>query len=151
MLRLRRSNPVATLSGTLGIGGHGSSGLWSYPIHVLDRGPRKCLPPMDISETESEYEVHVEVPGIPKKNIEVTIDGGVMTVKGKRDQDTESPDQKLHQVERSKSDFMRSVEIPEKVDADKVSANSKDGILIVRLPKTESSRARTIKVKGVDG
>ena len=46
---------------------------------------------------------------------------------------------------------MRSVEIPEKVDADKVSANSKDGILTVRLPKTESSRARTIKVKGVDG
>lgn len=150
MLRLTRSNPVSALSGTLGIEGHGSTDPWSYPIHVLDRGPRKYLPAMDISETESEYEVHVEVPGIPKKNIEVTIDGGVMTVKGMRDKDTESPDQKLHQVERSKSDFMRSIKLPEKVDADKVSANSKDGILTVRLPKSESSRARTIEVKGVD-
>ncbi len=105
------------------------------------------VPAFDVSETESELIVRVEVPGIDKKDITVNLSDDVLTIKGEKKQEREDKNENYHSVERLYGTFSRSMRLPVEVDADKVEATYKDGVLKVTLAKSEGSKVKTIEIK----
>lgn len=104
-------------------------------------------PTVDISETDSEYLVKAEIPEVDKKDVKVTVQDGLLTIQGERKQEKEEKGKKFHRIERSYGTFMRTFDIPDGVDDQKLKAEFKDGMLVVHLPKTEKVKTRTIEVK----
>lgn len=105
-------------------------------------------PAVDIKEEESRYVVHADVPGIKPEDIEVTLECGVLTVRGKRE--TEARDEQngyRRRFERYRGEFARHFALPDTADADRVDAKIKDGVLEVVIDKKESSKPRRITVK----
>ncbi|MBL7212296.1 MAG: Hsp20/alpha crystallin family protein [Desulfobacteraceae bacterium] len=105
------------------------------------------VPAFDISETENEYVVTAELPGIDAKDIDVTLSDGVLTVKGEKKQEKEDNGESYHRVERSYGSFQRSFRIPEKVETETVDAAYKDGVLKLTLKKAEETKPKKIEVK----
>lgn len=105
------------------------------------------LPSVDISEDAKEYLIKVEVPGIEKDQVKVTVENGVLTITGERKFEKEEKDKKYHRVERSYGSFVRSFTLPENTDGSKVRAEYKDGVLKVHLEKDEKAKPKSIDVK----
>jgi len=105
------------------------------------------VPAFDISETEKEYMITGEIPGIDAKELDITLLDGILTVKGEKKMEKEDKDENYHRVERHYGSFQRNFRIPEKVKTDKLNATYKDGVLKLTLPKTEASEAKKIEVK----
>jgi HSP20 family protein len=103
-------------------------------------------PPVDIFENDSELIVKVEVPGMASKDIEVTFENNVLTIKGERRFEHETKKENYHRVEREYGAFSRSFGLPTDVDAEKIKAEYKDGMLSVVLPKKELAKPKGIKV-----
>lgn len=104
-------------------------------------------PAVDVSETDQEYRVSVELPGLSKDDLELTIDRGRLTITGeKRTEEREEKESHLR-VERAYGSFSRSIALPETVNQDAVEASFKDGVLTVRLPRTEQARGRKVEIK----
>jgi len=108
---------------------------------------RVVVPAFDISETENEYVISGEIPGMDAKDIDITLLDGCLTVKGEKKQEKEEKDEDYHRVERHYGSFERSFRIPEKVKTDELDATYKDGILKLSLPKAEVSEVKKIEVK----
>lgn len=108
---------------------------------------RVMVPAFDVSETEKEYVVTGEIPGIDVKDLDVTLLDGRLTIKGEKKQETEEKDENYHRVERHYGSFQRSFLIPENVKKDKLEATYKDGILRLTFPKAEVSEAKKIEIK----
>ena len=112
---------------------------------------RTWMPPVDMTETADDLVLTVEVPGISDKDVSVSITGDLLTIKGERrwEQDAKEGKDKgstaLH-VERVYGQFERMIQLPFPVQADKVKATYRDGVLEVKLPKAEEVKPRTIKV-----
>ncbi len=104
-------------------------------------------PLVDISEDDKEYLVKAELPELKKDDVKVSVENGELTISGERKSEKEEKGKKFHRIERSYGSFMRSFTLPEAVKADKVTAEFKDGVLSVRLPKDESAKPKTIEVK----
>lgn len=106
-------------------------------------------PAADISETDKEYVIRAELPAVRKEDVQVTFDAGVITIKGQRKQRTEDKNEKFHRIESFCGTFERSFSLPENVDAEGISCNSKDGVLTVHLPKTvvKSEQPKRISVQ----
>jgi HSP20 family protein len=105
------------------------------------------VPAFDISETEKEYMITGEIPGIDAKELDITLLDGILTIKGEKNKEKEEKDENYHRVERHYGSFQRNFRIPEKVKTDKLDATYKDGVLKLTLPKAESSEAKKIEVK----
>ena len=105
------------------------------------------FPRVNIWTTESESIVHAEVPGVPMEDLDVTIVGTTLTLKGARKPAAQVPHERHYRHERRYGTFGRSVQLPHKVDADKVTATLEDGILSVRLPKAPEVKPRKVMVK----
>ncbi len=99
-------------------------------------------PSADISETEKEYLIRAELPAVKKEDIQVTLDNGVITIKGERRQQKEDKNEKFHRVENFYGSFERSFSVPENVKADAIRCDSKDGVLSVHIPKAEVSKQK---------
>jgi HSP20 family protein len=110
-------------------------------------GLGEWTPNMDISETKDSLVAKVEVPGMDPKDIQISLQENLLTIKGEKRQDKEEKDEHYHRVERAYGVFTRSVRLPVAVDASKVTASFKNGLLTVTLPKTPSARGTTIPVK----
>lgn len=108
---------------------------------------RVMVPAFDVSETEKEYVISGEIPGIDVKDLDVTLLDGRLTIKGEKNQEKEEKDQSYHRVERHYGSFERSFGIPENVKTDELEATYKDGILTLTLPKAEVSQVKKIEVK----
>ena len=104
------------------------------------------LPPVDISETETEYRIDVEIPAVARDDVAVSVKDGVLTVTGERKVEKDT-DGKRHRVERQYGRFSRSFRLPENVDEDHISASSRDGVLYLVVSKKEKEKPRTIEVK----
>ena len=104
-------------------------------------------PSVDIAETAEAFEIKAELPDVRKDDVRVTVEDGQLRISGERKQEKEEKGKKFHRVERSYGSFMRSFSLPENVDDSKLSAEYKDGVLNVRLPKTEKAKPRAIAVK----
>ncbi|WP_290575368.1 Hsp20/alpha crystallin family protein [Algiphilus sp.] len=99
------------------------------------------LPTVDISETDKAYTITAELAGMDRKDIEVNVDNGVLTIAGERKHEKKDEGEKHHRVERFYGRFERSFNLPENVVQEKVAAECRDGVLRVTLPKTEISHA----------
>jgi HSP20 family protein len=104
-------------------------------------------PSVDIAETPQEFVVKAELPAVKKEDVKVSVDAGVLRIQGHRQQEAEEQNQKFHRVERQYGSFMRSFTLPDNIDDAKVSADFKDGVLNVHLPKSEKTKAKTVEVK----
>jgi HSP20 family protein len=91
----------------------------------------------DISETDKEYVIRIDLPAVKKEDVKVTLDQGVISISGERKQSISGKDEKFHRVESFYGNFERSFSLPDNVNADAVSCDSKDGILTVHIPKIE--------------
>ena len=104
-------------------------------------------PETDVVETEREIRVQVEMPGLKRENIEVDVENNVLTIRGeKREERTEGQEGRYHLAERRWGTFARSFVLPRDVDADNIQASFEDGVLTVRIPKSEKARRRKIDV-----
>lgn len=95
-------------------------------------------PRLDVTETEKNVEVKAELPGMERKDIDITLDRGLLVIKGEKREEKEEKDRYYHRVERRYGTFCRSVQLPAEVKEEKIEATFKDGVLTVTLPKIES-------------
>jgi|SRR5215469_15284720 len=107
------------------------------------------MPAVDVMESEKGYEISADLPGMEEKNIEIKVTDGVLTMKGERQEEKEEKKKDYYLQERSFGSFQRSFEMPESVDADKIEASFKKGVLTVKLPKKAEAQkpAKKIEVK----
>ena len=104
-------------------------------------------PRVDIVEDEKEILVKAELPEMKKEDVKVEVLDGVLTIEGERAQEKEEKGKKFHKVERSYGKFVRQFALPAEVEAAKVEAEYKDGVLNVHLPKTAVAKPTTVTVK----
>lgn len=104
-------------------------------------------PLTDITEDDKEFLVKVELPEMKKEDVKVTVENGTLKISGERKAEKEEKTKKYHRIERSYGSFLRAFTLPDTADGSKVSADYKDGILKVHLPKTAEARSKAIEVK----
>jgi HSP20 family protein len=104
-------------------------------------------PSVDISETKDDFVVKAELPGLEAKDVNVSISGNVLTIKGEKKAEEEEKDEHYHRIERYSGSFQRVFQLPSGVKADKVEANFDKGVLKVTLPKVEEAKKKEIEVK----
>jgi HSP20 family protein len=104
-------------------------------------------PLVDIIEDNKEYLVKAELPEVKKEDVHVSVENGTLTIRGERKYEKEQKDKRYHRLERGYGSFVRSFVLPDIADAAKVSAEFKDGVLRIHLPKTEMARSRHVEVK----
>ena len=104
-------------------------------------------PPVDIFERQDHLVIRAEVPGIQKEDMDVRIENGVLTLHGERKEEKEVNEVNAHLVERVYGSFTRSFSLPTTVDATKVTAVYKDGVLEVTVPKIETAKPKKVEIK----
>jgi HSP20 family protein len=105
------------------------------------------LPAVDVSETGDKITVKAEIPGMEAKDIEISMVGDTLTIKGEKKVEREEKEENYHMVERSYGSFSRAMKLPAMVDSDKVEATYKNGVLTVVLPKKEEVKPKAIEIK----
>lgn len=105
-------------------------------------------PALDIAESEDEFTVKAEIPGCKPEDVDISIHGSTLTISGEKKQEEERKEKGYYHAERSYGSFRRDVNLASEVDAAKVEATCKDGILTVKLPKSEQAKPVKVKVKG---
>jgi HSP20 family protein len=108
----------------------------------------ESLPALDLSETNEAIEVRMNVPGVKPENIDVQVNGSLLTITGKSEEEKEEKGKTYHRIERRQGQFSRSVTLPCSINEEKVIANCKEGVLSIHLPKTAEAKNRRIKVSG---
>ncbi len=107
----------------------------------------RWTPALDFSETDKEYRIRVEVPDIPKENLDVTMDGNVVTISGHREVHEEKKTEKYIVREREEGKYVRSVRLPTPVRGDRITAHCHNGVLTVFLPKKVPAGKSKILIK----
>jgi HSP20 family protein len=120
----------------------GTSGFERQPASMV-------VPQINVSETDRELRITAELPGVSDKDIDVSLDGDILTVRGEKKLERKEEKENFHFLERSFGSFQRAIRIPFPVEPDKVQAHFENGVLTVTIPKSEAqARARRIEVKG---
>ncbi len=104
-------------------------------------------PLVDITEDDKEYLIKAELPEVKKEDVKLTIEDNVLSISGERKYEKEEKGRKYHRMERAYGSFMRSFTLPDDADGSKVSAEYKDGVLKVHVPKSEKAKPKAIEVK----
>lgn len=105
-------------------------------------------PSVDIEEEDDKYIIKADLPGVDKKDIEVKFEGGVLSIRGEKQTESETgKGTKRHRTERFHGTFARSFTLPDAVKADKVDASYKDGVLSLTIPKSEEAKPKSIDIK----
>ena len=107
-------------------------------------------PLVDIMEDEKEYLIKAELPDMKKEDVRLTVENEVLAISGERKFEQEEQGKIYHRTERAYGSFVRSFALPEDADAGKVSADYKDGMLRVHLPKSQKARSKAIEIKVAD-
>lgn len=112
------------------------------------RGVQSFNPRVDVTENGKEVRITAELPGVEEKDVEVSLSGDAITIKGEKREEKEEKGEEQYRLERSYGAFRRSFPLPCEVDADKATASFKKGVLTVTLPKTaEAAKSKKIAVK----
>ena len=130
------------LAGFFGRGPVRTNGNKKEAIALVDWAPL-----VDISEDEKEFVVKAELPEVKKEDVRVTVENGVLSICGERKVEKEEKDKKYHRVERAYGRFERSFTLPEGADGTKITAEFKEGVLKVHLPKAEVAKPKAVTVK----
>ena len=118
-----------------------------FPTFADERAGGQFALAIDVSEDENAVTLTAEVPGIGKEDLEVTLDNGVLTLRGEKKGEETTEGVNYHRVERRYGHFERRMRLPEYVDPEKVEATYKDGVLKLRIPKAEAAKAKAIQIK----
>lgn len=107
------------------------------------------LPSIDVAETDDAIEVSAELPGLERKDIEISIDADVLTIRGEKNVEPKDGDknQNYHVAERRYGVFLRGIQLPGGVDASKIEATMSNGVLKIRIPKPAKSEPKKIEIK----
>jgi HSP20 family protein len=117
------------------------------PLFAAEFAAGEWAPAVDIIENDRAIVLNAELPGIDAKNIEVTVENDVLTLKGERHVEKEAKKENFHRMERAYGVFTRSFALPAHVDKANVTADFKDGLLTVTVPRSAAATARVIEVK----
>ena len=124
--------------------------LNSYHTGMLtkssDDPSSEWAPLADITETEEAFHVKAELPGVKKEDVDVSLSNGVLTLKGERQSEEETKDEKQHRIERFHGTFVRHFDLPDNIDQGNIAADYTDGILDLTIPKTAKKLPETVKV-----
>ncbi len=104
-------------------------------------------PAVDVLETDTEFQISAELPGLEKEDVKLSVEGEVLGISGRREPVKEEKGTRIHRIERASGSFLRSFAVPDSVDETKVKASYKNGILTVHLPKTKTVKPKSIEVK----
>ena len=127
--------------------------VWRRPFPSLlgERWPLPMIslkaPSLDVFEEKDDIVVKADLPGLNKEEIEVTVTGDVVTIKGEKKKEEEVKEKDYYRRERSYGSFVRSVELPCEVKSEQIKANFKDGVLEVRMPKTEEAKKKSVSIR----
>lgn len=108
---------------------------------------RPWSPAVDIYETENELVLKADIPEVDPKNVAIQMENGTLTLKGERKFDDQKNGKGFHRIERGYGSFVRAFSLPDTVDAEKVKADYKSGVLTITLPKNEVAKLRTVNVE----
>jgi HSP20 family protein len=108
---------------------------------------RTWTPPVDIRETESSLTLSLDLPGLRKEDVNITLENSVLTITGERRFEGDTKNDTFHRLERAFGTFTRSFTLGSSVQTDKVEADFQDGVLVITLPKVEASKPRRIAIK----
>ena len=106
----------------------------------------RLFPPINVRKQEGEYKIIAEIPGVKADEIELSVQGGTLTIRGERKPEILGEDVSYHRRERSHGAFQRSVSLPDTVDASNIGANYKNGVLTITMPMDKASGPRKIAV-----
>ena len=118
-----------------------------FPLTAEDGSDLAWVPTLDLAETPKEFVARIEVPGVPKENLTVKLDGDLLTVAGHREREEERKGETYLWREQQFGRFTRTIRIPTPVTAANVEAVSREGVLTIRLPKVTAPPANQIPVK----
>ena len=121
--------------------------LWDMPTLWQRDGERDYSLALDVAEQDDKFVVKASVPGINPEDIEVTLNEGVLTIKGETKEDRDVEEENYHLRERHYGSFMRRITLPSNIDAEKVEATNENGVLTLTLPKAEELKPKRIEVK----
>ncbi len=124
-----------------------TSALFSETMPEITFARSVWAPAVNIAETDDNYIITAELPGISKDDIKVTYENGVLTIQGEKKQEKEEKGKTWHRVEAVYGAFERSFRLPSLIQADKISAEYKDGVLTLTLPKAEEAKPKQITIK----
>jgi HSP20 family protein len=116
---------------------------WDVPFWGRTRWPA-----LDIAEKDDVFIVKAEVPGCKAEDIDISVHGSMLTISGEKKQEEERKEKGYYHIERSYGSFRRDLNLASDVDPDKIEAVCKDGVLTIKLPKTEKAKPIKVKVKG---
>jgi HSP20 family protein len=122
------------------------SQAFSNPFGDEDSKLGSWAPAVDIFETDENLVVKAELPGVNPKDVEVRVEDSTLYLKGQRRFENEVKEENYHRVERSYGSFTRTFALPSSINADKVTAEYKDGLLTLTMPKREEAKPKTIKI-----
>ncbi len=145
---IRRWNPVRDLVGLEGDFNRMIDRFFSPEIfNQADVTRNGWIPSLDVEENKDEFKVIVELPGVSKDDVNITFQDDTLTIEGERKKEDEKKDVDYHRVERRYGKFSRSFKLPTHIDANKIDASFKDGLLTIQLPKAEEVKPKQINVK----
>lgn len=121
-------------------------GFPSFPS-LGNGGAVATMPTMDVAETDKEIEITAELPGLEEKDVQINVADNVLTIRGEKKAEKEQKDKNYRLVERSYGMFERSLELPDGVNADAITASIDKGVLKVVVPKPAPSQVKKIEVK----
>jgi HSP20 family protein len=106
-------------------------------VATENRASQDWAPAADVSETESEYLIKADLPAVRKEDVSITVQDGVLTLSGERRQEKRADSEKLHRIERLYGSFARRFALPEDADEQAISAESRDGVILIHIPKVK--------------
>jgi HSP20 family protein len=107
----------------------------------------RFVPAIDVSEDEESLTLTAEVPGMASEDLDVTVDNGVLTLRGEKREEETREGTGYHRVERRYGQFERRIRLPNYVDAEKIDASYRDGVLRLVMPKVEAAKTKSIQIK----
>jgi HSP20 family protein len=120
--------------------------LFDAFLGQAERGGRRWVPPMDLVEAENHFVLKADLPGLREDDVKIEVQDGTLTISGERKAEHEEREHGWYRIERSFGAFNRSLTLPEHVDASAISAEFKDGVLEVRIPKPEERKPQRIEI-----
>ena len=122
-------------------------GVPSNGATMLPNGATMLAPRIEITESDKEIEISAELPGLERKDVDISLDRNLLTIRAEKKVDTEQKDKNVHMTERSYGVFYRVLELPMAVDPSKVQATMSNGVLKIAIPKPERTETKKIEVK----
>ncbi len=123
--------------------------MFDESFRRFGRGGREMafVPPLDVEEEKDAFLISLELPGMKKEDVQVTLQGSVLTIRGEKKQEQKNKEADYYCRECVQGSFQRIIELPATVEAKQIDAKFHDGILTIRLPKSEEAKPKQIEVK----